>query len=207
MAGPPDIAPSDLWVQLQALPRPHRLVDFPRTGPDGNPVGQVAVFVLTQEEQVAANAAAEMFSRKLLKDGKRGDLGYEAIFNNEGAVQVLWRACRDTGNLKRHAFPTPVAMREQLTADEVGTLFEHYLTVQLELGPTLATLTQVELDAWCEKIAEGGAYFLDLLSRDMQKALLISMASRLARLPTGSGSAGTPRDALEDPVSDEQVEA
>jgi len=206
MAGPPDIDASALWVQLTALPRPHRVVDFPRMGPDGEPVGQLAIFVLTQEEQVAANTEAERFSRKLLKDGKRGDLGYEAIFNNEGAVQVLYRACRDADNLKKPAFPTPNAIREHLTADEVGTLFEHYLTVQLELGPIMASLSQVELDAWVDKIAEGGAYFLDLLSREMQKALLISMASRLASSATGSGSSGTPRD-VPAATDDVQVEA
>ncbi len=206
MSGPPDTDASDLWVQLQALPRPHKIVDFPRVGPDGEAVGQVAMFVLTQEEQVASNAEAERFSRKLLKDGKRGDLGYEAIFNNEGAVQVLFRACRDANNLKKPAFPTTNAIREHLTADEVGILFEHYLTVQLELGPIVASLSQTELDAWVEKLAEGGAYFLDLLSREMQKVLIISMAARLAKSATGSGSAGTPRD-VPSPADDGQVEA
>lgn len=192
MAGPPEnIEPSDLWRLLQAQPRPHRTVDFPRVGPDGQPIGQVAIWVLTQEEQMACNAEAEKVARKLLKDGKRGDLGYEALFNNEGAVQVVFRACRDPKDHKRPAFPGATAIRESLTADEVGMLFEHYLTVQLELGPIVASLSSEELDAWVARIAEGGAFFFDLLSRETQKTLAISMASRLATSPTGSTSAGS----------------
>lgn len=202
MAGPPEnISASELWMLLQAEPRPHRVVDFPRLAQDGTPVGQMAIWVLTQEEQMAANAEAEKVARRMLKDGKRGDLGYEALFNNEGAVQVVYRACRNVKDLTQPAFPNPDAIRTKLTADEVGRVFEHYLTVQLELGPILTSMQDSEFEAWVSRLAEGGAFFFDLLSPEMQKALALSMASRLAKFISGSGSAGTPPEPL--PILDE----
>ncbi len=204
MAGLPDgIDGSELWRLLQLQPRPHRTVDFPRLLEDGTPVGQVVIWVLTQEEQMAANAEAEKVSRRMLKDGKRGDLGYEALFNNEGAVQVVFRACRDINDITKPAFPNPEVVRSKFTADEVGRLFEHYLTVQLELGPIIVGMEETEFEAWVTRIAEGGAFFFDLLSPETQKALAISMASRLAKSLPGSGSAGTPPASV---PSDERAE-
>jgi hypothetical protein len=182
---------SDLWRLLQELPRPHKLVDFPRTGPDGKPVGQLAIQVLTQEEQMAANAEAEKVARTLLKDGKRGDLGYEAVFNNEGAVQVVLRACRDANDVTKAAFPGAAAIRAKLTADEVGMLFDHYLTVQLQLGPIITEMSDVEFEAWVTRLDEGQAFFFDRLSSETKKTLVLTMASRLRRFSTDTYSAGS----------------
>jgi hypothetical protein len=135
MAGPPtNIEPSELWAKLQDMPRPHRVVDFPRLGPDGNPVGQVAIWPLSQQEQIAAVVEAERFAQTLLRDNAPGDLGYEIVFASEGAAQTLWRACRAADEPKRPAFPSPAAIREKFTTDELGELFEQYMAVQRDLA-------------------------------------------------------------------------
>lgn len=191
---------SELWLRLQEMPRPSRIVDFPRKGPDGDFLGKIRIWVLTQEEQMICASAAEKFAKERLKDGKRDDLGYETVYANASVVEVLYRTCRDAEEPSRPFFPTPQAIRQTLTADECGRLFEAYLSVELELGPVVAKLEPVELDAWIDRIAEGGlaAGPFDSASRDMQKVLAFSMAYLIRELrkdksSVGSQPEGTPK--------------
>lgn len=192
MSGPSkDIAASQLWLKLQELPRPSKLVDFPRKGPNGEPIGQLRIRILTQEEQMAATAEAEGLARKHLKEGKKDELGYERLFSDAVCVEVLCRACRDADDAERPAFPAPAALRQVLTTEECAKLFEHYLTVQLELGPTVATMSDEELEAWIDRLVEGGSAFpFDLLSSDLQKLLVLHMAFQLRRSQTDKSSVG-----------------
>jgi hypothetical protein len=194
MSKPPtDIPASALWLRLQDMPRPSKVVDFPRTKLDGTPVGQLAIWVLTQEEQMSCAAAGERFARLHLKEGKKDELGYESLYSNAVCVEILWRSCRDTDDLNRPAFPSPELIRRTLTTEECTRLFEHYLTVQLELGPIVDKMSDAEVDAWIRRISEGGsAYPFDLLSSDMQKILLLTMARRLESSQTAKSSAGSP---------------
>jgi len=197
MAGPPNnIEPSKLWAALQSTPRPIRLVDFPRKGANDEAIGQVAIWVLTQEELMVCSAEAEKFAREKLKavDAiNRESFGYDALYGHEASIQILFRACRDPDDPEhRAAFPSPSSIRQGLTSIEVGTLFNHYLTIQAELGPLAATLTEEEMEAWIARIAEGGsAYPFDLLPSDLQRSLVLSMARRLRAFSTGTSSAGS----------------
>lgn len=202
MAGPPDnIEPSALWLALTAVPRPHRVVDLPRAFPaTGKPVGQIAIWPLTQEEQMICTAEADRFVKQVLKDSQKKDeanLGYAHLFSNENAVQILFRACRDASNapdsLKLTAFPSTKGMRQEFTADEISTLFEMYITVQLEVGPIVAYQTEDEMEAWIRRIEEGGSALpFDLLAPLAQKRLLTFMASQLVSFWTATSSAGSP---------------
>lgn len=198
MAGPPtNIEPSKLWAALQQAPRPFRVIDFPRQGPTGEPVGQVAIWVLTQEELMIASAEAEKFAREKLKavdSINRESFGYDNLYAHEASIQILYRACRDVDDPERRsAFPSPGHIRQHMTSIEVGTLFAHYLTVQAELGPLAATLSDEEIDAWITRIAEGGsAYPFDLLPSELQRTLVLTMARRLRSSSTGTSSAGSP---------------
>lgn len=193
MSGPPkDITPSELWLRLTEMPRPSKVVDFPRTKPDGTPIGQLAMWVLTIEEQMIAVAAAEKFAKDHLKEGRRDELGYESLYSNALAVEILFRACRDESDLKQTAFPTPKQIREQLSTEECARLFDHYTTIQLELGPIVTQMEEGELDAWIQRIAEAKSSFpLDLCSSELQRTLLITMASRLASSRTDTSSVGS----------------
>ena len=184
MSKPSDIDPADLWAQITALPRAHRVVPFPRDGEDGQPIGEVAIWVLHQEERSAATLAAEKKVRALMKDSmpQRGEssLGYDALFEDRATVEILYRACRKVGAIERPAFPSPDELAKRLTGDELAVLMRSYIRVQAELGPITADLSQDEVDAWVEVLATGGRrHPFDLLSTGGLLHLLRSMASRV----------------------------
>lgn len=193
------MAPSELWLALTQIPRPHKLVDIPRCLPGTDiPVGRVAMWPLSQEEQCAVNAEADRFTKKLLQDPQKRDeanLGYQHTFSNEVAVQILHRVCRDVKDLNKPAFPSPKLMRQHFTADEIGVMFSEYLTVQLELGPIVAEMSEEEMEAWVKRLAAGGsAYPLGLLSSEMQARLVLYMAHQLQSFWTATSSVGLPPD-------------
>jgi len=176
-----------------------KTVDYPRSMPDSEvQVGQIIMWPLTQNEQMASNAEADRFAKKLLRESQKKDeatLGYDSIYSNEVAVQVLYRACRDVQNYKQAAFPTPSDMREKITADEIGGLFALYCSVAAEVGPLVTRMSDEEMEAWVVALAEGGAqYPFALLSAECQQRLLSFMASRLHSFWTATPSAGSPPD-------------
>lgn len=200
MAGPPEtIDASDLWLALTAMPRPHKVVPFPRKIPGSDePVGELAIWPLTQEEQMASNAEADRFTKKLLKDPQKKDeanLGYEHTYANDVAVQVLYRACRDPKDLAKPAFPSPTDIRAKLSTDEIGVLFSVYSTVQFEIGPIVAGMTKGEREAWILRLEEGGSAFpFDALSWEEKRILLPFMASQLVDCWMVMCSLGKPPD-------------
>lgn len=195
-----ELTPSALWLELTKIPRPTREIPVPRCKPDTDePIGSVMIWPLTQEEQMAANAEADRFTKQLLKDPQRKDeanLGYHHTFTNEVAIQVLWRACRDVDDIARPAFPSPRHMRETFTTDEIGVLFSNYCTVQSEVGPIFVQMSEEEYEALIVRLVEGGSAFpFDGLSWELQRALVRFMASRLVNCWTAMSSHGLPHGA------------
>lgn len=193
MAGPPDnYTPTDLWTTLVSSERPSKVCDFPRVNESGEPIGQIRIRVLTQNEQMASAKAANDTAKALVKDGKRGDLGFERLFSDAYTIETLFRACRSVDDPKAPAFPSPKDMRDKLTTEECAMLFGHYATAQLELGPTALTLSQEEMDAWIDRLKEGGSGFpFNTLPSDLQKLLLLRMAYRLRKSEKEDTSAGS----------------
>jgi hypothetical protein len=198
MTTPPNDIPANvLWEQITSLPRPSRIVDFPKTDPvTGKPVAQVLMQILTQGELIAAAAETETNTKKLLKETqiKRDDqsLGYENVYANESSIQVLFRACKRPGASQWPFFPSPTAMRDKLTQDEVAVLMREYLIVQGELGPIVASMDQGDVDAWVARLGEGGSAFpLALLSSDGVNSLVMHMVSRLYTSPTDTSLPGS----------------
>ncbi len=190
---------SELWLALTQVPRPHKRVEIPRCLPGTNiSIGEVFMTPLTQEETMACNAEADRFTKKLLQDPQKRDeanLGYQHTFANEVALQILSRVCRDVNDIARPAFPSPKLMRSTLTADEVGVMFSQYLTVQLELGPIVADMSEEEMESWIKRLAVGGSAFpFASLSPELQSRLVLYMAVRLANSQTGMSSAGSQPD-------------
>jgi hypothetical protein len=209
MSGPPEnISPSELWVQLTQMPRPHRVVDFPRKDHvTGNAVGQIAIWPLTQEESMVCQKAAEVYARSMLKEylPKKDDAqeGYLNLYRNAAAVEVLARACRRVENLKLPTFPSPTLIRKELTHDEIGILTSHYHRVQSEIGPYVTEFSTEELDAWVKRLEEGGsAYFLDLLASDAKDSLIMHLVSQLQSYSTDSGSLGEQQETSTSDMSD-----
>ncbi len=197
MSSPPtDLPVSELWTALTQIPRPWKVVDFPRVDPiTKEPIGQVAIWVLTQEEQIAASAEADRVAKQLLKDPQRkgeANLGYENIYNNEATVQVLYRACRDVKDITRPAFPTSSLLRKHLSIDEISVLGVLYMQVQSSIGPIVSSMTAEEEKTWIGRLAEAGNIFpTGWLSQLEQERLLLSLASQLVSFWTATSSPGS----------------
>src|SRR3990167_7746043 len=178
-----EFTPSQTWLALTSIPRPTRAIPLPRLNDAGEPVGTVLMWPLTQEEIMSANAEADRFTKSLMKDAQKKDeanLGYHYNFTNEVAIQILYRACRDVDDVKRPTFPSPAQMRAAFTADEIGVLFDNYCTVQSEVGPIVAYMSDEEYEALILRLVEGGSAFpFDSLSWEARKALVLFMALRL----------------------------
>jgi hypothetical protein len=208
----PELSPTALWLALTAVPRPFKIVDVPRNDPaTGKSVGQIAIWPLTQEEQMICNAEADRFAKALLKDAQKRDevnFGYEHTFGNDNAIQILFRACRDPKDLSRAAFPSTALMRRKLSSDEVSALFKLYIMVQVELGPIIRGMSDEEREALVRRIEEGGSAFpFSLLSLETQVTLLRFMASKLVGFWTGTTSVGSRHDERTDASSMDPTEA
>lgn len=193
------LEPTELWLALTSIPRPSKNVPLPAFFPGTDtPVGEVTMWPLTQEEQMAANAEADRFVRTLFKDPQRkeeANIGYVHSFANECAIQVLFRACRDPKNVKAAAFPSPGAMRQALTTDQIGVLWNSYCTVQSELGPIRAHMSKEETEALIIRLAEGGSAFpINGLSWEATHNLVLTMASLIVSFWTDTFSRGLPLD-------------
>ncbi|WP_437767184.1 hypothetical protein WMF27_20510 [Sorangium sp. So ce281] len=200
MMPPPEseISAAELWLQITSVPRPYRLVPFPRKAPDGKAIGEIAMVVLTQEESMAATASTERFVRKMLKEQgalpQNGEVsaGYSTLFENRCSCEVLFRACKRKEDISRPFFPSIEAVAQKLTTDEIGVLMFNYTRVQSELGPIVGKMSQEEMDAWIERLAVGGSSFpLDSLSLAARSQLMLYMASQLYSSRMASSSPGT----------------
>lgn len=199
--------PAELWAQIIAMPRPHRTVEFPRLDDKGDPIAKITIVVLTQEEQISASVETERFTRKMIREVPRADeakRGYEDIYNNQAAVEILHRACRVEGDTAKPFFPSPTAMRAHLTPDEIGVLFRSYLIVQDEVGPIIASMSSEEMEAWIKRIADAGSRApLAFLSSGALIDLVYTLALQMSTSATPSISPGSPpEDSTTSPEAD-----
>jgi hypothetical protein len=197
---PTDITSEQLWAEITSAPRPHRLVPFPRkrAGSD-EPICDVAMCVLTQAEVVAAAAAAERETRRLLRDdpkkgSERPELyatskGASDLHNNCASVEILSRSARMANDITKPFFRAREDITRHLTVDEVGVMMGEYLMVQADLGPVIHDLSEEEVDAWIEKLTTGGKKFLlPFLSWGAVSTLITSLARRALSSPTANSS-------------------
>lgn len=197
---PADVPASELYRKLSDVVRPSETVDFPRKGADGEPIGQVRMVVLKERELIAAAVEAERFTQRMLRTDEKladGSQGYLDVYRHESAVQILHRACKrvedDKANLP--VFPTAADIRDALTPDEIGVMLEEYYLVQAKYGPIVGRMGPKELDAWIEKIGQGGAaYPLAFLSSEAKDALIVHICARLRTYLTDSTFAGLQQD-------------
>ena len=171
MSGPPkDVEASELFLKLQERPRPSEVIDYPRLGPDGEPVGTVRIQVLTMTERQAALRRALAWCKKqnLDKDDLASDIVQEGIYGAAVAREILaiacvsekdWREDKDKGvPLYTRIFANGSQVDDVLTPDELATLFTAYTLTQKKFGPYASDIeTEAELNAWIRKLAEGGS--------------------------------------------------
>ncbi|MFA5186334.1 MAG: hypothetical protein WC551_07665 [Patescibacteria group bacterium] len=217
MALPPtNIEAVDLYERLTSMPRPHEMVPFPRKDAEGNPMGQIPIWPLKENEILQAEAAATAYTRKLLENTPQptggDDFGYREVYNNAMCTEILQRACRkvkvnpETGEstpfLNLPLFLKTADLRNALIHDEIGVLFNEYMLVQRQLGPIANQLSKVECEAWLKRLQEGGERMgLSFFSWAALIDLVSFMVDRITSLQTELSSAGLPHEDIESPTS------
>lgn len=203
MAGPPkNVSPSDLWQKITERPRPTIDVDFPRKGVDGEPVGRLKLWILTESELHWCRANAEKTAREYLRDPEdpkavadRTGYGFQDIYYEELNIQLVSQAARDVQDPKFPAFPSAKHARQALTTDEFAVLVRSYSAFKLESGPIVAEMTPAEMDLWIKKLMDGGsAVPLAHLSSEALQTLLRHSVSLLTKSRTDNGSHGSPQE-------------
>lgn len=191
---PKGVESSALWQKLSERPRPSTVVPFPAP-PGEESAGELRLVVLTESEMAQVRANADAFAKEALRgDVKPGDLGYEDLYENEKAVQLVALAARDTSDPKLFAFPSAKAARQKLTTDEIGQLAAAYTEFRLERGPFVSELTEPELEAWLKVLEEGASRVpFSRLRTEALIDLVMFLGSKAIRR-TANGSAGSPQD-------------
>jgi len=137
--------------------------------------------LLTQEEQITTAIEAERFARKHVKDTPNDgpSRGYDDVYNNQAACEILFCACRRVGDMALPFFPSSSAIRQNMTPDEVGVLVRSYYIVQDEVGPIVATMSLEDAEAWVTRIRDGESGVpLAYLSPEATKQIVLSLASK-----------------------------
>lgn len=197
---PADVAPSTLWSQITARPRPHKIIPLPIfLDEDGNPQGNVAVVVLTQTEIMAANAAAhdatvkhfQKLNGQMPKKGEATE-SFETFLNDQVTLEMLFRAYREADNLEKPFFSDKSHIGKYLLQDECAVLLNYYLGIRSELSPIVSIMTEEEIELWIEKITQGGEEESPLgsLSLGSLATLLVYMANQLLTLRKEKSSPG-----------------
>jgi len=179
----------DIWAMIVGSEKPHMLVPFPRNDKDGEPLCELAMVVITAEESAIITAEAEKKVRKILKDNVAQNTearrGYDDLYNSCVAEGLLFTCCKSKDNLKKSFFPSKDSILKVLNVDEMSILLNHYYTVQMELGPVIANLSEDEMLAWQERIIESGkenSIILNCCSAEVLKTLIIFLADQLKNL-------------------------
>ena len=198
VSGPPpsDVAPADLWLRLQASPRPSKVVQFPRRG-----TGRVRIMCLSELEQgeLLVEARRYVLDRLGAEERKglapralREDPALRSMYADTTARMILAKAVVTVdpvsgANTPRptygRVFPNHEAMGRELSGDEVATLWTQYQLVQATHSPSLAGMTPAEEEDWIRVLAEGGSELpLAWLATSEQLAFTARLASEVYAL-------------------------
>lgn len=197
MAMPPnDVSAKDLFLKLSE-PKPGEEFDFPRKTASGKPVARIRIQVLSMKEHEHARIEAhrKLKAKYLLKEDDMNGVTMREVHGDAVAREVLAAACRLTdpiagsedterGIQYPRAFRDAEQINDELTSNEILTLFHAYLLVQEKYAPfETSAETQEELNAWIKRLEEGGSE-LPLLSQSLPQLVRLtsSLAGRISLL-------------------------
>lgn len=190
-----------LFVAITESARPHERLPYVRFDDEGKPLGHFVCQVLSQREIDCCRGDAEKYTRRTLEQANDGDKdaakavnqeAWRGVYNSALMVELLYQACRDEDDVRRHLFPDPDSIRTQLTGDEIAQLYDGYETLQFRRGPLFRTLTDEELEWWIDALKEGADQVpFGHLSHGQCVQLIVSLAARLSTSTTGKSSPGS----------------
>lgn len=107
--GPPDdVEASELVTLITTLPRPKKIIAYPRKLPGSDqPISHLAIVAAYIQDKINAQAAAHAYTKQILADPNKAKtegktafspdevatLGYDGIFRNAVAIELLFRSC------------------------------------------------------------------------------------------------------------------
>lgn len=166
-----------------------REVNYPKKDPvDGGSVCKVLMRVLSVAElqDAAFNAFFETKKRDDARGFTEGSEAWNAVFNHESALQVIYRACRkDDEDPKERAvwpfFPPPNMLRKEITDEQIAFLMREYEIHTLESGPMKREVSDEEADAvLAEVVAANSAEPLGAYPWVALTSIVMRAADRLA---------------------------
>ena len=203
---------NDLWAAIVAQGRPHKVVPFPRKKPGTDePIGEIAMVVLTVDEVTAAASAADRRAEKLFaKNNEKADKAssaYRDVYNNFACAETLYRACKLATDPSKPFFTVPDHITQYLHTDETAMLFQSYLHVQAELSPMYGD-HELDVDAWLDRIERAGnLHPLDSCSWGVLISLVGSLVGRVRSLQNSRYSrSGAPDDSSDDSKTDTAID-
>jgi hypothetical protein len=193
---PKDVDAKDLFLKLSE-PKPGEEFDFPRKNAAGKPVARLRIQVLSMKEHEHARIEAhrKLKAKYLLKEEDMNGITMREVHGDAVAREVLAAACRRTdpfegsehserGITYPRAFRDAEQINDELTSNEILTLFHAYLLVQEKYAPFEASAeTADEVNAWIRRLEEGGAD-LPLLSLSLPQLVRLtsSLGARISSL-------------------------
>jgi hypothetical protein len=181
----------NLFLLLSQEPRPFEVVPFPKKvkGKAFN----VSMVILTAMESAQCKAEAEKKAQKFLQEATGKNKGYEDLYNDFCAINILWHATRFENDVKKQFFPTKESILDVLTVDEIGILMNHYYSVLLHKGPIIAEFSEEDLKNWMERIVKDGnssSFLFNSLSVEALKQLVNGLADQLKTIQMEKSSSG-----------------
>lgn len=206
MSMPPNVSSETLLNKLINYKRPYKIVPFPREE-NGQPIGYIAMTVLSEKEEIECNEYLDSHMRMSLKkkglevpkDDEHAE-SYHNLYSMKQAVEILFKACRKQEDVEKSFFATREQIAQYLTKTEIAILMKQYILVQAELGPIIAKMSVAEMDAWVDKLSmdKEERFFLSYLSLEATNELVMHLVSRLTNSQIGNGSVGSPQENIVD---------
>ncbi|HEX2958024.1 MAG TPA: hypothetical protein VHO70_14415 [Chitinispirillaceae bacterium] len=169
---------SDILSRIKAGLKNHKILLYPGTDV------QVRMNLLSEADTLDAIAAADqMFKAKKL------EVTFHTVnaFENEKAVQMLYRALRDADNVE--PLVSSIAdFRKLLTSEYRTALIEEYNSLSEECSPSPVTLSADEFDRLIETVKKNPRETIgNTSSLSTLRKLTLSLAEELASLQKANG--------------------
>lgn len=192
MKPPKEVPASELFLKLMETPAPSEVVDFPRRkiGADGKPTGEFVGKLRIQVLQHSKHKQSQLAAHSHFKSSGYTVEELDGIIlretaGDEIAKELLAMACVTVEPISENPLVYGRIFRtardlDNLTADEVATLFAFYLMVQKKWGPSDS---DPDVEHWVKRLEEGGSEFpLLLMSSQDLASLTYSLAARISTI-------------------------
>ena len=157
---PKDISPQELWSKIIELPRPTKIINFPRKNENGEFDCQLKLMILTFEDFINSRLNIEKYISSKINELNIDSSELNTIKNtlNQSRYisEILFKTCRDIDDISKPFFPNLDLVDKLISPEESIILFSEFAEFQSKFAPI--GLNQDENVAWIDKLIIGGSY-------------------------------------------------